>query len=202
MKKILKDTFALFLITVISGLLLGLVYKVTKEPIERKNEETKLNAYKSVFTSLDHTELFSDELMKKAQDAVNEGKLSCVTLDEAVRVYDADDYYLGMIITVTDSCGYGGDIRMTVGIDSQGVITGLEFLEINETAGLGMKAKEASFREQFTGMKTEYVTCVGNTGAAGEYDAISSATITSSAVGDGVNGALICYRTIGGDADE
>ena len=54
-----------------------------------------------------------------------------------------------MILTVTDKDGYGGDIKMTIGIDCEGTITGLEILEINETAGLGMKAKEESFRKQY-----------------------------------------------------
>ena len=45
MKKILKDTLALFLITLISGVLLGFVYKITKEPIKEQELKTKLAAY-------------------------------------------------------------------------------------------------------------------------------------------------------------
>ena len=41
MKKILKDSLALFLITLVAGILLGLVYKITKEPI--KEQEEKIN---------------------------------------------------------------------------------------------------------------------------------------------------------------
>lgn len=44
MKKILKDTLALFLITLISGVLLGFVYKITKEPIKEQELKTKLAA--------------------------------------------------------------------------------------------------------------------------------------------------------------
>lgn len=36
MKKILKDTLALTVITVVIGLLLGIVYEVTKEPIAKQ----------------------------------------------------------------------------------------------------------------------------------------------------------------------
>ena len=203
MKKIIKDTLALCLITLIAGLLLGLVYKITKEPIEKQNEKAKLNAYKSVFEQLSYTENVSEEEIESAKKAISDEKYDCATVNEIVKAYDADNKYLGLIITVTDSCGYGGNIKMTVGIDSTSVITGLEFLEINETAGLGMKAKEAAFKNQFIGMKTEYVKCVkGGATGQGEYDAISSATITSNAVGDGINAALISYRAVGGDKDE
>ena len=203
MKKIIKDTLALCLITLIAGLLLGFVYKITKEPIAKQNEKAKLNAYKNVFEQLDSTENISEELLSDAQNAVDADKLNCVTVNEIVKAYDSDKNYLGLIITVTDSCGYGGNIKMTVGIDKDSVITGLEFLEINETAGLGMKAKDAAFKNKFIGMKTDKVICVkGGASAQGEYDAISSATITSNAVGDGINGALISYKTVGGDKDE
>ena len=41
MKKIIKDSAILFVITLIAGLLLGVVYKITKEPIaEQKDKHT------------------------------------------------------------------------------------------------------------------------------------------------------------------
>ena len=113
--------------------------------------------------------------------------------------YDKSGNYLGMIITVKDSNGYGGDIRMTVGIDKAETITGLEFLELNETAGLGMKAKESSFKNQFKGKKADKIN-YSKSGAQAddEIDAISSATITTSAVCEGVNAAISAYKAVGG----
>ena len=203
MKKILKDTLALLVITLVAGLLLGIVYQITKEPIAKQNENAKLNAYRSVFEQLDKTEEISETDIDTAQKAVKEAGYSTVTVNEAVKAYDASGKYLGLIITVTDAGGYGGNIKMTVGIDSEAVITGLEFLEISETAGLGMKAKEAKFKNQFIGMNTEYVQLT-KTGATADYefDAISSATITSRSVENGVNGALVTYRTLGGADSE
>lgn len=203
MKKILKDSLALFLITLVAGILLGLVYKITKEPIKEQEEKTKLAAYRSVFSTLDSTvELGSDKL-DAACEAVKKEGYTGVTVNEIVAAYDKDKKYLGLIITITDANGYGGNIKMSVGIDSEGTITGLEFLDINETAGLGMKAKDASFRKQFVGMKAEYVKYTkSDEKAPDEFDAISSATITSKAVCEGVNGALITFRTVGGSKDE
>lgn len=196
MKKIIKDALVLFAITLISGLLLGVVYKVTKKPIEEQNEKTKIAAYNNVFDKLETYEEIT--ALEAAQDAIKEAGYTAVTLNEAVRAFDASGKELGMIITMTDADGYGGNIKMTLGVDVSGTITGLEILDISETAGLGMKAKDAAFREQFAGIKAERVeyTKSGKT-KDNEIDAISSATITTKAVTAGVNGALEAYRILG-----
>lgn len=201
MKKILKDTLILAIITIVSGLLLGLVYMITKEPIAIQNEKTKLAAYNSVFAELDSYEEIEE--LEEAQKAVKNAGYSAVILNEVVRAFDKDKKELGLIITVTDKDGYGGDIKMTVGIDVTGTITGLEILEINETAGLGMKAKDASFRKQYIGINADKVEYTKNGKTKdNEIDAISSATVTTSAVTDGVNGSITAFKALGGAGDE
>lgn len=69
-EKILKDTLALFLITLISGVLLGFVYKITKEPIKEQELKTKLAAYQTVFSELDTTKEADEDTLNKAQTAV------------------------------------------------------------------------------------------------------------------------------------
>ena len=49
MKRIIKDTLVLFAITLIAGLLLGGVYKITKSPIEAQAKAKTEKAYKAVF---------------------------------------------------------------------------------------------------------------------------------------------------------
>lgn len=201
MKKILKDTLILAIITIVSGLLLGLVYMITKEPIAIQNEKTKLAAYNSVFAELDSYEEIEE--LEEAQKAVKDAGYSAVILNEVVRAFDKDKKELGLIITVTDKDGYGGDIKMTVGIDVTGTITGLEILEINETAGLGMKAKDASFRKQYIGINADKVEYTKNGKTKdNEIDAISSATVTTTAVTDGVNGSITAFKALGGAGDE
>lgn len=48
-----KDTCILFIITIVSGCLLGFVYNSTKDKIAAKQEETKLLAYKQVMSEAD-----------------------------------------------------------------------------------------------------------------------------------------------------
>ena len=60
MKQMMKDAAILFAITLISGLLLGIVYQVTKDPIAKQNEKQMQAACNEVFTEADHFEDFGD----------------------------------------------------------------------------------------------------------------------------------------------
>ena len=94
--------------------------------------------------------------------------------------------------------GFGGTITMMVGVDNAGKVLGISIISHAETASLGSVAADNSgkgiaFREQFIGMSgTLAVTKDG-----GSVDAITSATITSRAVTNGVNIALACVAALG-----
>ena len=77
-------------------------------------------------------------------------------------------------------------------------------LSISETAGLGMKADEAEFKDQYKDKNVESFS-VTKTGEDGDnmIDAISGATITSNAVTNAVNSALVYYQNeLGGGVNE
>ena len=94
--------------------------------------------------------------------------------------------------------GFDGEIVMMVGIGNDGTVLGISVISQTETAGLGAvcAAKNSAgeaFRNQFVGQSgTLAVTKDG-----GSIDAITSATITSRAVTDGVNAALACVAKLG-----
>ena len=48
MKNIIKNAMILTVITLVSGLLLGFVYDITKEPIAQAKEKAKNEAYQTV----------------------------------------------------------------------------------------------------------------------------------------------------------
>lgn len=207
MKKILKDTLALFLITVIAGCLLGIVYQITKGPIAEQNAKATLAAYQSIFPDMDtYTEVeMTDELSTKIAEAIAADAENCgnTVVSTIVTAKDTSGNDLGTIYTVTNKEGYGGDIRFTVGIDTTGTITGLEILEISETAGLGMKASESSFRSQFVGICSDTVQYTkSGKSADNEIDAITSATYTTKAIVHGVNSAIAAYEVLGGTVNE
>ena len=103
------------------------------------------------------------------------------------------------MIDSTNSEGYGGDIEVMVGIKNDGTINGIRFLSISETAGMGMKAKEPQFTDQFKGMKAEQIkyTKTGRSGSD-EIDAVSGATVTTKAVTKAENGALKAFSLVSG----
>lgn len=69
--------------------------------------------------------------------------------DGVVEVYNAANG-AGTVV-ITEGKGYGGVMKIIVGIDSDGKITGTKTLAHAETAGLGAKTAEPKFQSQFPG---------------------------------------------------
>ena len=141
MNKIIKNTLILTAITLISGLLLGMVYEITKDPIAASQEKARQEAYKAVLKEADSFVDYADFDEKEAAKAVKE--ISGCTVNGVVEAKDKSGETIGYVVTTTSSEGYGGDIQISVGIGNDGVVEGVEILSISETAGLGMKATEA-----------------------------------------------------------
>ena len=110
---------------------------------------------------------------------------------KVLKAVDGSGNELGYVITSLSNDSYGGAVKLSVGLKEDGTITGIEFLEINDTPGLGLKAKEPAFKDQFTGKNAQSlsVTKSGNADDT-QINAISGATITSSATTNAVNAAL------------
>lgn len=203
MNKIVKNTLILTLITLVSGVLLGLVYEVTKDPIAASKEKAKQEAYRAVLKEADSfEEVALDE--KQASKVLADASISGCSINEVVKAKDGSGETMGYVVTTTSSEGYGGDIKISIGIAADGTVQGVEILTIGETAGLGMKAKEPEFRAQFAGKQVEAF-AVTKTGASAddEIDALSGATITSNAFTNAVNSGLAYFNNvIGGSANE
>ena len=103
---------------------------------------------------------------------------------------------MGYVITVTDHEGYGGDIQFSVGVSTDDTLTGISILSIGETAGLGMKAKNADFQEQFVGLPATGNLEYTKTGEEGKIDALSGATVTTNAMTNGTNAAIAFYNSM------
>lgn len=202
MNKIIKNTIILTIITLVSGVALGAVYEITKAPIANAQEEAKQEAYKQVFEDADSF----DDLEVDAQEAAEAVKAAGVDdgaeINEAVEAKQGGET-IGYVITATDPNGYGGDIQVSVGIQNDGTVNGIAILSINETAGLGMKASEPEFYEQYSGKQTDHFYVSKDGGEGEQIDAISGATITTRAVTGAVNASLGYYQNVlGGSADE
>lgn len=186
----IKDALILFAITVVAGLLLGVVYDVTKEPIAQQKAKAKQEACANVFAEAKTFETVTD-----LDGVAVSSNIDGVDIDEVMRALDGDET-LGYVITVTDHEGYGGDIQFSMGVTLDGTLNGISLLSISETAGLGMKAGDVLV-PQFENKKVEQFTYT-KSGATNdsEIDAISGATITTNAVVNGVNAGLTYFRDV------
>ena len=75
-KKIVHDALVLFAFTVVLGLILGVVYGITKDPIDQVNYEKTQSAYKQVFENADSFEEYADFDTAAAEDLMTQNGYS------------------------------------------------------------------------------------------------------------------------------
>mgnify|MGYP002511024480 CR=1 FL=1 len=197
----LREAGILFAITLIAGLVLGLVNELTKDRIRIQQEKAVQEACAAVFqtaASFEETEYEPDEALTEELSGMG------VKIGSVFRALDSDGSSLGVVVESTSTGGYGGNIVLYLGVTNEGMLNDISILEISETPGLGMLAPEVlapQFHEKnvdsFAYTKTGAV-------SENEIDAIAGATITTKAVTNAVNGGLRAARALteGGAANE
>ena len=185
-----KDMFKLglnlLIISAVAALLLALTNSVTASTIAQRNEQANAEARKLVLESAQDFE--------EVKDAKTDNSKG-IKVSEIYEAKDASGNTVGYTLKVLPS-GYGGTIELMVGIDSaNGQVSGINVVSNSETAGLGAKATDPEFSDQYKGKPLEELSVLKN-GTPGdtEIKAISGATITSTAVTNGVDAAIEVYN--------
>lgn len=185
-----KDMFKLglnlLIISAVAALLLALTNSVTASTIAQRNEQANAEARKLVLESAQYFEEVKD---------VKTDNSKGVEVSEIYEAKDASGNTVGYTLKVLPS-GYGGTIELMVGIDSaKGQVSGINVVSNSETAGLGAKSTDPEFSDQYKGKPLEELSVLKN-GTPGdtEIKAISGATITSTAVTNGVDAAIEVYN--------
>lgn len=193
-KKIVHDAMILTAFTLVIGLILGMVYMITKPRIDAANLEAAQKAYKEVFETADSFEALADFDKNEATDyIVSQGYTD--SLDDVQVAKDASGNTVGYVITVTAKDASQATITFSVGIQNDGTVNGYSITDIAETPGLGMKAQDADFIAQFRNKLVDAFTVVKNPPTSdSEIESISGATITSKAIANGCNAALVYFR--------
>lgn len=177
-KIILYPTAIMVAICIIVTLALSGTNLLTEKKIEKINAKNEAAAMKSVINAKSYCEKVTDS-------------------GSHYFVASNSDEVLGYIFKMTEK-GYGGDVSVMIGIDTELKVIGVEVTDVsNETPGLGQNSKDAKFTKQFKG-KSEPVKVkkFGTATADNEIDAVASATITSTAVTNAVNNALTIAKEI------
>ena len=156
---------------------------------ERANELQE--GFRKSFPEADSFEVMDFELIQDCNKELASSAFGDVGVDAAAAAKDRDGALMGWVVNAHSKDSYMGNVAVSVAFESGGTIRGLEFLVLEDTPGLGMRASEDVFKEQFEGKGGEALTVTdsGNPGDS-QIDAISGATITSNAVTNAVNGAI------------
>ena len=96
---------------------------------------------------------------------------------------------------MAQATGYGGPIDILVGLEPSNRLRGIRVISQQETPGLGAKIVETSFLDQFAGLALDELAL---SSVGGEVDAITGATISTSAVIEGVRQGILQLITEGG----
>ena len=181
-----KDTLlnmfvALFVICVVSGGVLGVVYSATKGPIAKAENAKKTEAIKNVLPE------FNELKETKVKSAMEDIDIPFYL------AYDADNNFIGAAVETFTNKGFSGNVSLMVGILADGTVNNISVLQHAETPGLGSKMTEPSFKNQFNNKNAaSFNFKVKKDG--GDVDAITAATISSRAFCDAVNRALSTFE--------
>lgn len=181
-----KDTLlnmfvALFVICIVAGGVLGIVFNATKDPIAAAENAKRTAAIKNVLP--DFKTLKTVNVKSAMEDAEIPFHLA----------YDADNNFIGAAVETFTNKGFSGNISLMVGILADGTIKNISVLQHAETPGLGSKMEEETFKGQFCDKNpASFNFSVKKDG--GDVDAITAATISSRAFCDAVNRALSTFE--------
>ena len=189
----MKDAFILFAITLVSGICLGFVYEITKGPIEQATIAANNATYQAVLPAASQFDAVegSEEQAAVLNASGELSRYGNVGVESVLEGTDASGNPVGYVLNTYSNDSYGGLVSLSVGVDMGGTIVGVGIREISDTPGLGLKAQDAEYTDQFVGKNADALT-VTKSGSATETEinAISGATVTSEATTNAVNAAL------------
>ena len=156
-------------------------------PVIAKNSEKATNDALSVVVP----SALEFKIVEKDEESTNENDIYIA--------YSDDGKETGYAVSVSP-LGFGGNIDIIVGFSLDKTITGVEIVNSSETPGLGSKASDKEFKEQFLDKRPPLNVVKNEKAGENTISAISGATITSKAVTSGINTAMTELNNyLGGD---
>ncbi len=166
-KKFWKQAFPIVLLTIVVTVCVSLLTYVdsrTRERIEAQEAEKVEIMLTEMFPEMSRYD-FKDDIYTVYSDASKLG-------------------YAFLAI----GKGYGGDINILVGLDDETTVKGIKIVSQEETPGLGTRITEPFFTDQFVGIDIEDIALSRD---GGKIDAITSSTISSSAVVEAIRNTAL-----------
>ena len=185
MKKILQLILSLTLISAVCAAVLAIVNNATKERIANLATLKANNAARAVLPA-------SVKAIEPVKDPAGASLTAFIGYAD-----DAKTQIAGYAVPGLTAKGYGGNIRLMVGLNPDRTVISYQVLAAAETPGLGSNLTTPAFIARF---KDQPAASVKVTKDGGKIEALTSATITSRAVCDAVADAAQRIDRIEGKA--
>ena len=185
MKKILQLILSLTLISAVCAAVLAIVNNATKERIANLATLKANNAARAVLPA-------SVKAIEPVKDPADASFTAFIGYAD-----DAKTQIAGYAVPGLTAKGYGGNIRLMVGLNPDRTVISYQVLAAAETPGLGSNLTTPAFISRF---KDQPAASVKVTKDGGKIEALTSATITSRAVCDAVADAAQRIDRIEGKA--
>ena len=185
MKKILQLILSLTLISAVCAAVLAIVNNATKERIANLATLKANNAARAVLPA-------SVKAIEPVKDPADASLTAFIGYAD-----DAKTQIAGYAVPGLTAKGYGGNIRLMVGLNPDRTVISYQVLAAAETPGLGSNLSTPAFIARF---KDQPAASVKVTKDGGKIEALTSATITSRAVCDAVADAARRIDRIEGKA--
>lgn len=103
------------------------------------------------FPTADSFEMMDPDLASACSRELTSSDFGYVGVDKAAAAKDKDGTVLGWVVQAYSKDSYNGDVVISAAVNRSGSIDSIEFLRLEDTPGLGMRANEAAFKDQFIG---------------------------------------------------
>jgi H+/Na+-translocating ferredoxin:NAD+ oxidoreductase subunit G len=169
-----------------AGLLVSATHEWTRDKIAANERARVVARLRSVVETMPDAGRFVS-----VEVAVPPAASGTRTPDDAFVMF-ADGRAQAVVLAVTAPDGYNAPIRLLVGLDLEGIVTGVRVVSHKETPGLGdaIDIEKSDWIEQFTGTSLSAPRVWAVDKDDGPFDSLTGATITPRAVVAGVHSAL------------
>lgn len=187
-----RSGITLAVIAAVCTALVALTYRVTAEQIVANEQAWLERSLQPALTGLYYTSGITESKIIIPPPHELPGSEAAIIY----RVYAESDPVAALFV-VSARDGYAGPIRILVGIDTVGVVTGVAVLEHQETPGLGdrVESSKSNWVKQFNGhsLLDPEPTGWAIKGDGGQFDQLTGASVTPRAIIKAIKETLLYF---------
>ena len=192
-KQIAFTGLLLMLFAVVGGGMVGLTFENTAEKIADNERQAMLRSLNQILPAGSYdNDLLNDTMQLDADERLGQ------TRSSVAYIAKKQDNISAIIFSVIAPDGYSGDIKLLVGVNSDGTIAGVRVVSHKETPGLG-DGIEIERSNWILNFKNKSLTTPDSKGwkvkrDGGVFDQFTGATITPRAVVKAVHQTLLYFN--------